>query len=155
MTFFKSSLNLTLLSLLTCTGLAAPALATADTDNSIRNAQFEGTVDRFGQSRKIKGDVTATNDLKDFRQFLLTGRASLRINGEGIAPNGGRTDLKLVRDFNNNGVVDSGETIVKSFNSFSHSLATDRLQPGNYIVIIESRKFNSDKIKYQVTIDPQ
>jgi hypothetical protein len=44
MTFFKSSLNLALLSLLTCAGLAAPALATADSDNSIRNAQFEGTV---------------------------------------------------------------------------------------------------------------
>ncbi|PSB57819.1 hypothetical protein [Chamaesiphon polymorphus] len=155
MTFFKYSLNLALLSLLTCAGLAAPALATADSDNSIRNAQFEGTVDRFGRSRQIKGDVTSTDDLADFRQFLLTGKASLRITGEGIAPNGGRTDLKLVRDFNNNGKVDSGEVIVRSSGSFSYSLATKNLLPGNYIVIIESRNLNANKIKYQVTIDPQ
>jgi hypothetical protein len=155
MNFVKSSLNLTLLSLLTCTGLAAPALAIPDNDNSIGSAQIEKTVNPFGPSLKIKGDVTATDDPSDFRQFLLTGKASLRITGEGIAPNGGRTDLKLVRDFNNNGKVDPGEVIVRSSGSFSHSLATDKLLPGNYIVIVESRKFNSDKIKYQVTIDPQ
>lgn len=38
MTFFKSSLNLTLLTLLTCAGLAIPALAATDNDNSIRAA---------------------------------------------------------------------------------------------------------------------
>jgi hypothetical protein len=74
MNFFKSSLNLTLLSLLTCTGLAAPVLATPDNDNSIRAADFEGNLNSLGV-RTIKGDVTATDDLKDFRKFLLTGRS--------------------------------------------------------------------------------
>jgi hypothetical protein len=41
MNVFNSSLNLTLLSLLTCTGLAAPVLATTDFDNSIRDADGE------------------------------------------------------------------------------------------------------------------
>lgn len=156
MTFFKSSLNLALLSLLTCTGLAAPALATADSDNSIRNAQFEGNVDRFGQSRQINGDVTATNDLEDFRKFLLTGKATLHISGKSnIAPNGGRTDLLLVRDFNNNGVLDSGELIAKSSGSFQHSFTRKDLLAGNYIVILRNRELNSNKVQYQVTVDPQ
>ncbi len=77
MTVFKSSLKLTLISLLTCSGLAMPALATPDNDNSIRAADFEGNVNNGGL-RKIKGDVTATDDLQDFRHFLLTSRSNLR-----------------------------------------------------------------------------
>jgi hypothetical protein len=61
MNFFKSSLNLTLIGLLTCAGLATPVLATPDSDNSVRDAVFERNVDNGG-SRKIEGDVTATID---------------------------------------------------------------------------------------------
>jgi hypothetical protein len=144
MNFFKSSLNLTLLSLLTCTGLAAPALATPDNDNSIRAADFEGNLNNGGV-RTIKGDVTATDDLKDFRTFLLTGRSNLHITGEGVAPNGGRTNLSLLSE--------SGQVIAKSSGSFSHSFTRKNLAPGNYIIVVESAQFNANKIKYQVTVD--
>ena len=53
MNFFKSCLNLTLLSLLTCTGLAAPVLATPDNDNSLSAANLEGNIDNGG-SRTLK-----------------------------------------------------------------------------------------------------
>jgi hypothetical protein len=110
---------------------------------------------RFGRSRQINGDVTATNDLEDFRKFLLTGKATLHISGKGVAPNGGRTDLLLIRDFNNNGVLDSGELIAKSSRSFQHSFTRKDLLAGNYIVIMRSRQFDSNKVQYQVTVDPQ
>jgi hypothetical protein len=144
MNFFKSCLNLTLLSLLICTGLAVPALATTDSDNSVRDADFEGNVDNGG-SRKIKGDVTATDDLKDFRKFLLTGSSNLRITGEGVAPNGGRTNLSLLSA--------SGQVIAKSSGSFSHSFTRKNLAPGNYIIVVESAQFNANKVNYQVTVD--
>jgi hypothetical protein len=140
MNFFKSCLNLTLLSLLICTGLAAPALATTDSDNSIRDADFEGNVDNGG-SRKIKGDVTATDDLKDFRTFLLTGSSNLRITGDSV----GRTDLSLLSE--------SGQVIAKSSGSFSHSFTRKNLKAGNYIIRVESAQFNANKVNYQVTVD--
>ncbi len=148
----KSRFNFILLSLLTCAGLATPAFATPDSDNSIRAADFEGNVNNGG-SRVINGDVTATDDLQDFRQFLLTGRANVRFIGEGVAPNGGRTDLLLIRDFNNNGVVDSGDIIAKSSGSFSHSFTRKNLNPGNYFILVRSAQLSADKVKYKVTID--
>jgi hypothetical protein len=144
MNFFKSSLNLTLIGLLTCAGLAAPALATPDNDNSVSAADFEGNLNNGGV-RTIKGDVTATDDLKDFRKFLLTGSSNLRITGEGVAPNGGRTNLSLLNS--------SGQVIAKSSGSFLHSFTRKNLAAGNYIIVVESAKLNADKIKYQVTVD--
>lgn len=144
MNFLKSSLKVTLLSLLTCGGLATSVLATPDNDNSLRAADFEGNLNN-GAVRKIKGDVTATDDLADFRQFLLTGRSNLRITGEGVAPNGGRTNLLLLRE--------SGQVIAKSSGSFSHSFTRNNLDPGNYIIVVESAQFNANKVKYQVTLD--
>jgi hypothetical protein len=155
MTFFKSSLNLTLITLLTCAGLAIPALAATDNDNSIRAADFEGNLNSGQGFRLIKGDVTATDDLEDFRKILLTGRTNLRLIGEGVAPNGGRTDLLLVRDFNNNGVIDrnQGEVIGQSLGSFSHQITRQNLAAGDYFVIIRSKQFNADKVQYQVSAD--
>jgi hypothetical protein len=144
MNFFKSCLNLTLLSLLTCIGLSAPALATPDSDNSVRDAESEGNLNN-GAVRKIKGDVTATDDLKDFQQFTLAGSSNLRITGEGVAPNGGRTNLSLLNS--------SGQVIAKSSGSFLHSFTRKNLAAGNYIIVVESAKLNADKIKYQVTVD--
>jgi hypothetical protein len=140
MTFFKSSLNLALLSLLTCTGLAAPALATADFDNSVRDADDEGNLNSPGV-RTIKGDVTATDDLQDFRQVTLTGRANLRITGNSV----GRTDLLLL-----NG---SGQVIAKSSGSFSHSFTRNNLEAGKYIVLVRSAQLNANNVKYQVNLD--
>ena len=88
MNFFKPYLNLTLFSLLNWTGLAAPVHAT----HSIRATYFEGNLNSGQGFRTIKGDVTATNDLEDFRKILLTGRTNLPLNIEGIAPNGERID---------------------------------------------------------------
>lgn len=153
MNFFKSSLNLALLGLLTCTGLTAPALAAPDNDNSIRAADFEGPLNSGQGFRTIKGDVTATDDLEDFRTILLTGNTNLRLNLEGVAPNGGRTDLLLIRDGNNNGAIDRGEIIGQSRNQFAHQITRQNLAAGDYIVIIRSRQFNADKVQYQVTAD--
>ncbi len=88
MNFFKPCLNLTLLSLLNWTGLAAPVHAI----HSIRAADFEGNLNSGQGFRMIKGDVTASDDFEDFRKILLTDRTNLRLNIEGVAPNGGRTD---------------------------------------------------------------
>jgi hypothetical protein len=144
MNFFKSSLNITLLSLLTCTGLAAPVLATPDNDNSRDTAGEEGDLNNGGV-RKIEGDVTATDDLKDFRKFQLNGLSNLRITGQGVAPNGGRTNLSLLNA--------SGQVIAKSSGSFSHSFTRKNLAKGNYTIVVESAQFNANKIKYQVTVD--
>ena len=148
MNFFKSCLNLTLLSLLTCTGLAAPVLATPDNDNSLSAANLEGNIDNGG-SRTIKGDVTTTNDAQDFRQFTLIRNSTVHFSG---TSNGGATDLLLVRDFNNNGVLDPGEVISKSMNSFSHSFTRKNLASGNYVVVIRSRKFSADIVPFTVTV---
>lgn len=150
----KSSLKLMFLGLLAC-GLAAPALATPDNDNSIRAADFEGNLDSGRGFRIIKGDVTATDDQEDFRKILLTGNSNLRLILEGVAPNGGRTDLLLVRDKNNNGVIDRnlGEVIGESRNSFFHQITRNNLPFGNYFVIIRSRQFSSNKVQYQVSVD--
>lgn len=155
MTFCKSSLNLILLTVLTCGGLATPVLATPDNDNSIRAADFEGNLNSGQGFRLIKGDVTATDDFEDFRKILLTGRTNLRLNLEGVAPNGGRTDLLLVRDSNNNGVIDrnEGEVIGQSRNQFSHQITRQNLTAGDYFVIVRSRQFNADKVQYQVSAD--
>jgi hypothetical protein len=140
MNFFKSCLNLTLLSLLTCTGLAAPVLATSDFDNSVRDADDEGNLNNPGV-RTIKGDVTATDDLQDFRQFTLTGRSNLRITGNSA----GRTDLLLLRG--------SGQIIAKSSGSFSHSFTRNNLDAGTYIILVRSAQFNANSVKYQVNLD--
>jgi hypothetical protein len=153
MTFCKSSLNFILLSLLTCSGLATPVLATPDNDNSIPAADFEGNLNSGQGFRTIKGDVTATDDPEDFRKILLTGRTNLRLIGEGVAPNGGRTDLLLVRDFNNNGVIEQGDIIGQSRNSFSHQITRKNLAAGEYYVIIRSRQLSANKVQYRVTAD--
>jgi hypothetical protein len=140
MNFFKSCLNLTLLSLLTCTGLTAPALATPDSDNSVRDADDEGNLNRGG-SRTIKGDVTATDDLQDFRQFTLTGSSNLRITGNSA----GRTNLSLLSE--------SGQVIAKSSGSFSHSFTRNNLNAGKYIIRVESAQFNANKVNYQATVN--
>ncbi|WP_310414824.1 hypothetical protein [Chamaesiphon sp. OTE_8_metabat_110] len=140
MNFFKSCLNLTLISLLTCTGLATPVLATPDFDNSVRDADDEGNLNSPG-ARTIKGDVTATDDLQDFRQFTLTGRANLRITGNSA----GRTDLLLLRG--------SGQVIAKSSGSFSHSFTRNNLEAGKYIILVRSAQFNANSVTYQVNLD--
>ena len=140
MNFFKSCLNLTLLSLLTCTGLTAPAFATTDFDNSVRDADDEGNLNR-GESRTIKGDVTATDDLQDFRQFTLTGSSNLRITGNSA----GRTNLSLLSE--------SGQVIAKSSGSFSHSFTRNNLKAGKYIIRVESAQFNANKVNYQATVN--
>jgi hypothetical protein len=140
MKFFKSCLNLTLLSLLTCTGLAAPVLATTDFDNSVRDADDEGNLNSPGV-RTINGDVTATDDLQDFRQVTLTGRANLRITGSSA----GRTDLLLLSK--------SGQVIAKSSGSFSHSFTRNNLEAGKYIVLVRSAQFNANSVKYQVNLN--
>jgi hypothetical protein len=147
MNFFKSCLNLTLIGLLTCAGLATPVLATPDFDNSLSAADDEGNVDN-GQSRTIKGDVTTTDDAQDFRQFTLVRNSTVRFSG---TSNGGATDLLLVRDFNNNRVLDPGEIIAKSSGSFSHSF-TRNLASGKYVVVIRSRKFSADIVPFNVTV---
>jgi hypothetical protein len=147
MNFFKSSLTLTLIGLLTCAGLATPALATPDFDNSLSAADFEGNLN-IGGVRTIKGDVTTTNDVQDFRQFDLTANSTVRFSG---TSSGGATDLLLIRDFNNNGVLDPGEVIVKSSGSFSHSF-TKNLASGKYVVVIRSRKFSADIVPFNVTV---
>jgi hypothetical protein len=144
MNFFKSCLNLTLLGLLTCTGLAAPALATTDSDNSRDTAGEEGNLNNGGVL-KIKGDVTATDDLKDFRKFQLNDPSNLRITGQGVAPNGGRTNLSLLNA--------SGQVIAKSSGSFSHSFTRKNLAKGTYFIVVESAQFNADKIQYLVTVN--
>ncbi|MBN4006882.1 hypothetical protein [Nostoc sp. LPT] len=154
MNCFKSSLKLTLLTLLTC-GLVSPAFATPDNDNSIFAADFEGNLNSGQGFLQIKGDVTTTDDLEDFRKVLLTGRSNLRLKLEGVAPNGGRTDLLLVRDSNNNGQIDrnQGEVIGQSRDSFSHQITRQYLTAGDYFVIIRSRQFSSNKVQYQVSAD--
>jgi hypothetical protein len=152
MSFIQSSLKIISLSLLACS-LATSVYATPDNDNSIRAADFKGNLDSGRGLLKITGDVTATDDFADFKQVLLTGNSNLRVTGEAIAPNGGRTDLLLVRDGNDNGRIDPGETISKSLNSFSHSFTRKNLPFGNYIVIIRSAQLSNAKVQYSVTLD--
>ncbi len=152
MEFIKTSLKISLLSLLTF-GLTTPAFAIPDNDNGIRAADFAGNLNSGQGFIKITGNVTATDDLEDFKQVLLTGRSNLRLIGEGVAPNGGRTDLLLVRDLNNNGRIDQGETIGRSLGSFSHQITRQNLAPGPYYIIIRSKQFNSNKVEYQVSVD--
>ncbi|AKG24084.1 hypothetical protein IJ00_24685 [Calothrix sp. 336/3] len=149
---YSSRLSLALLTVLTC-AIASPAFAIRDFDNSVSAADFVGNLNSGTGFRTIQGDVTATDDLEDFKQILLTGRSNLRLNLEGVAPDGGRTDLTLVQDKNRNGRLDSGEIIAKSRNSFSHQITRQNLTAGNYIIIIASRQLNSSKVRYKVTVD--
>lgn len=76
MNFFKPCLNLTLLSLLNWTGLAAPVHAT----HSIRAADLAGNLNSGEVFWTIKGDATATDDFEDFQTILLTDRPHLPLN---------------------------------------------------------------------------
>lgn len=77
-------------------------------------------------------------DSDDFYKFTLNSAANLQVRVSGSSAN---TRIELIRDINNNGLIDNGETIASdtSFSSTFLSEITRDVQVGTYLVRVSPR----------------
>ena len=94
----------------------------------------------------IKQDTIGTNDLVDFYKFTLNDIANLdvRVNGSAAL-----RSIQLIRDQNNNGLVDNGEVFAPP--PFS-SLTPLDIPSGTYFIRVEG--FTNVSSSYELTLVP-
>lgn len=101
---------------------------TPDPGSNLSTAYIAGTIN--GRSN-VFSDAVSTTDLNDYLRFTLnTSASSLSVSLSGLSAN---ANLQVIRDANNNGVVDTGEVIGSSTLSGTASEQTNlsNLAAGN------------------------
>jgi len=95
-------------------------------------------------------DFVGTTDPKDFYKFTLNDIANLQATVTGTSAN---TQIQLIRDLNNNGLVDNSEIVVSdtNFNSTFVSSITQDLPRGTYFLGIAPSS-SSASTRYQVSL---
>lgn len=98
-----------------------------------------------------KQDSVGTNDPIDFYKFTLNDIANLQVRVNGSTAG---TRFQLIRDGNNNGLVDSGEILASDLSIGANSLAsaTQDLPPGTYFLKIEPT--STQLTQYQLNLIP-
>jgi Bacterial pre-peptidase C-terminal domain. len=91
-------------------------------------------------------------DSDDFYRFTLSSAANLQArltNSSDIT-----SDLVLIRDTNNNGLIDNGETIASAITSGSPdtTLLTRDLQAGSYFIRVKPRFIGNFSTNYQLDL---
>jgi hypothetical protein len=105
--------------------------------NALRAARNLGALSGTFTAREHVGQF----DSSDIYRFSLNDTANLQATVTATSTN---TEIQLIRDINNNGLVDNGEIIVSdtNFNSTFVSNITQDLPTGNYFFKVETRDSN-------------
>jgi pimeloyl-ACP methyl ester carboxylesterase len=102
--------------------------------NTLGASRNLGTLFANNQGRYnfTANDFIGSVDSNDYYRFTLNNRSTLNLTLNNLSAD---ADLQLIQDFNNNGVVDSGEVISGSYNSSSITDSISRiLEAGTYFV---------------------
>ena len=87
-------------------------------------------------------DSVNGGDTQDFYAFSIGARSAVNLAVTGLTNN---ADLQLIRDVNNNGIIDSGETIATSGQTgITNESLLSYLDAGNYFVRIYQRSGDTD-----------
>ncbi|OLT69507.1 hypothetical protein BI334_27380 [Moorena producens 3L] len=119
------------------------ALSTSDRSNILHTEQDFGDLSADRSLSGFVGD-TDTTDTYEFSIGLFEG---VNINLTGLSSD---ADLQVIRDSNNNGLVDSGEVIDTSTRGGSLSESININSPGDYFVQVY--QFSGDT-SYTLTLD--
>ncbi len=97
----------------------------------------------------IKEYVGVIDDLDAYR-FTLNDLSNVQVNVQATSAN---TRIQLVRDINNNGLIDNGEVIISDTNFSSTNLSrfTQDLPAGTYFITVASRNANASTL-YQMSL---
>jgi hypothetical protein len=95
-------------------------------------------------------DFVGTIDSSDFYKFTLNDISNLQFNVKGSSAN---TQIRLIRDINNNGLVDNGEILASDTNFSSTFLSgvTQDLPAGTYFANIQPGSTSSSTL-YEMTL---
>jgi len=98
-----------------------------------------------------KQETVGTGDPIDFYKFALNDIANLQVRVNGSTAG---TKFELIRDGNNNGLVDSGEILASnsSFSANSLASATQDLPQGTYFIKVEPT--STQPTQYQLNLIP-
>lgn len=98
--------------------------------------------------RSFLGNVSST-DLSDYYRFQLNAPSDLVVTLTGMTSD---ADIYLIRDFNNNGLVDAGETLGRSLRAGTQSelINLNNLAAGNYFVHVDQF---SGRTNYTLTLN--
>ncbi|MFQ4139368.1 PPC domain-containing protein [Nodosilinea sp. PGN35] len=88
-------------------------------------------------NRSISGQSVSSNNLKDYYRFAIEKTANLDVSLSNLA---GNADLRLIRDANNNGIIDAGDVILGGYNpsNMSESFRAEGLGRGSYFLEVGS-----------------
>jgi len=97
----------------------------------------------------IKEYVGVIDELDAYR-FTLNDLSNVQVNVQATSAN---TRIQLVRDINNNGLIDNGEVIISDTNFSSTNLSrfTQDLPAGTYFITVASRNTNASTL-YQMSL---
>jgi hypothetical protein len=97
----------------------------------------------------VKEYVGVIDDLDAYR-FTLNDLSNVQVNVQATSAN---TRIQLVRDINNNGLIDNGEVIISDTNFSSTNLSrfTQDLPAGTYFITVASRNA-SDSTLYEMNL---
>jgi serine protease len=121
------------------------------TPDSAGNSLF-GARDLGSNIGRVVTDSLGATDGIDYYRFTLTSTSAVDIGITGLAAD---LDLAVVRDYNGNGVVDSGEVLLLSVNrGNSPDRVTGTLAAGTYYVQVNSYSGASSPYKLELGITP-
>ena len=109
-------------------------LATENNVGTLIGSQtFTNPSSSEGESFARRNGISST-DTSDFYRFSIGGIRNVSLGLTGIGA-GADLDMRLIRDYNNNGVIDAGEEIANSNHSSNWNEAINKnLEAGNYFV---------------------
>jgi hypothetical protein len=118
----------------------------ADPGNTLPAAFDLGTLSGTFTAREHVSPL----DPVDYYRFTLAGAGSLQARVTGASAN---TRIQLIRDANNNGLIDNGEILENSTNFSSTFLSdfTESLQAGTYFFSVSARN-TSDSTNYSLSL---
>jgi serine protease len=111
----------------------AISAAPTDTGSTIATASELGIING---RKTLPGDIGVGGDLSDLYRFRLATDSDLQINLTGLSSD---ADLYLIQDTNNNGLIDTGETIGRSilFGNSPEQISLTNLRSGTYFIQVQ------------------
>ena len=122
---------------------------TLDTANDLEDI-LGGTIRGH---RVIEGSVNSTDDSNDFYSFTSSGINRLNLSLSGLSSD---ANLRLIRDFNNNGRVDENEIAASSLNAGTapERINNQILFSGRYFIQVENVGSEQTDYKLDLVVEP-
>jgi serine protease len=104
-----------------------------DTGSTIATASELGIING---NKTIPGTIGISGDLTDLYRFRITNDSNLQIDLNGLSSD---ADLYLIQDTNNNGLIDTGETLGRSilFGNSPERISLSNLRSGTYFIQVQ------------------